>query len=59
MPEAVLAKELELSYAVIAIVANRAAGRSPGEITMKDIQETLGKGIHQGAKILDSLFSME
>jgi len=59
MPEAVLAKELELCYAAIAIVANRAAGRSPGEITMKDIQETLDKGIHQGAKILDSLFSME
>ncbi len=57
MPEAVLAKELELCYAAIAIVANRAAGRTPGEITMNDIQETLSKGIHQGTRILDALFS--
>jgi 5'-deoxy-5'-methylthioadenosine phosphorylase len=59
MPEAVLAKELGLCYSTIAVVANRAAGRGSGEITMKDIQETLEKGIQQGAKILEALFSME
>lgn len=59
MPEAVLARELELCYASIAVVANRAAGRSLSEITMKDIQQTLQKGMQQGVRVLESLLSQK
>jgi 5'-methylthioadenosine phosphorylase/5'-methylthioinosine phosphorylase len=46
MPEAALARELELNYATIAVVANWAAGKSEGEITMADIHRHLEKGIN-------------
>ena len=45
MPEAALARELELNYATCAVVANAAAGRGVGVITMNDIQENLQKGM--------------
>jgi 5'-methylthioinosine phosphorylase len=40
MPEAILARELNLPYASLAVVANRAAGLS-GRIEMSDVRETL------------------
>lgn len=47
MPETVLARELEVCYACIAIVANYAAGKSPGIITMEDIGHNLSRGMQQ------------
>jgi len=45
MPEAALARELGLRYAACAVVANRAAGKAPGEITMADIERNLLDGM--------------
>jgi 5'-methylthioinosine phosphorylase len=52
MPEASLARELELSYATCAVSANWAAGRGDSEITMDNIQETLTLGMQSVARIL-------
>lgn len=45
MPEASLARELGLCYASCSVVANRAAGRSTGAITMADIHACLDEGM--------------
>lgn len=45
MPEAALARELNLCYAAVAIIANKAAGRGPAELTIEDIQACLEKGV--------------
>lgn len=45
MPEAALAKELGMQYAAIGVVANWAAGKSEGEITMTEIEQNLHKGM--------------
>lgn len=45
MPEAVLARELALPYACLALVVNPAAGRSAGIITMEEIDAALVEGI--------------
>lgn len=55
MPEAVLASELDMCYASIAVVANKAAGRGDGEITMNDIQANLKGGMEKIRKIIESL----
>lgn len=55
MPEAALAREAGLCYACIAIVANRAAGRGEGEITLDDIEANLRVSIEQVKKILQTL----
>ncbi len=52
MPEAALAKELELDYAAISVVANWAAGKTEGEITMEEIERHLHKGMANTAEIL-------
>jgi len=45
MPEAALAKELEICYATFAVVANLAAGRGEEELTMEMIQSHLSEGM--------------
>ena len=45
MPEAGLAKELEMDYAAISVIANWAAGKTEGEITMADIEHNLHAGM--------------
>ncbi|MGP0174016.1 S-methyl-5'-thioinosine phosphorylase [Pseudomonas sp. NCHU5208] len=45
MPEAALARELELPYACLALVVNPAAGKAPGLITMADIERVLEQGM--------------
>ena len=45
MPEACLARELELDYACFAVVANWAAGKQAGEITMDEIHAHLDVGM--------------
>lgn len=55
MPEAALARELELCYASCSVVANRAAGRGDGEITITEIEENLVSGTQQVEKLLGVL----
>ena len=55
MPEAALARELELCYASCSVVANRAAGRGDGEITIAEIEENLAVGMLQVEKLLGVL----
>lgn len=45
MPEAGLARELDMRYAHCAVVANWAAGRSPGPISMTEIEANLAGGM--------------
>lgn len=52
MPEAALARELDICYACIAVVANQAAGRSEEEITMDMITRNLNTGIDTVRKVL-------
>lgn len=53
MPEACLARELELEYACLSLVVNMAAGRSEGIITMDDIQRALDNGMSKVRSILN------
>ncbi|RJG13698.1 S-methyl-5'-thioinosine phosphorylase [Pseudomonas cavernicola] len=52
MPEAVLARELELPYACLALVVNPAAGKSTGIITMAEIEQALAEGIDKVKAVL-------
>jgi 5'-methylthioinosine phosphorylase len=45
MPEAALARELELDYACLALVVNPAAGKSTSVITMVEIEQALRNGM--------------
>ena len=45
MPEAALARQLELEYACLALVVNPAAGKSAAVITMAEIEQALHDGI--------------
>ncbi|MBB3101744.1 S-methyl-5'-thioinosine phosphorylase [Azomonas macrocytogenes] len=52
MPEAALARELELPYACLALVVNPAAGKATGVITMAEIEAALAEGIGKARKVL-------
>ncbi len=52
MPEAALARELELDYASCSVIANPAAGRGEGEITMADIEACLALGMQRVKSLL-------
>ena len=54
MPEAALARELELDYASISVVVNWAAGKSEGKITMKVIKKNLNSGVEQACQLLEA-----
>lgn len=58
MPETALARELELCYASIAVVANMAAGRGDGEITMSEIERHLSSGMENVKKLIRHTVSM-
>ena len=58
MPETALAREQELCYATCAVVANPAAGRGKGEITMKDIEAQLETGMIKVGKLLQELVKL-
>jgi len=45
MPEAALARELELPYASLALSVNWGAGLVPGEITLNDIRAVVAQGM--------------
>ncbi len=55
MPEAALARELELCYACCAVVANMAAGRGAGEITMEEIEHHLLDGMAKVRQLLEEV----
>lgn len=55
MPEAALARELGLCYATCAVVANWAAGRGEGEISMAEIQANLTDGMAKVKQLLIAL----
>ncbi len=52
MPEAALAKELDLAYANISVVANWGAGIVTGEITMAEIERNLDTGMKKAIALL-------
>ncbi len=52
MPEAALARELEMDYVSIAVIANWAAGYHPGEISMEQIQAALQQGMGRVEQLL-------
>ncbi len=58
MPEAALARELNLCYATCAIVANRAAGRAPGPLRMDAIATTLTTGMKSVRRLLEVVVPM-
>lgn len=58
MPETALARELELCYAACAVVANMAAGRGEGEITLQEIEQNLVNGMGKVGQLLEALVSM-
>jgi len=55
MPEAALARELSLCYASCAVVANWAAGKAEGEITMTEIETNLKGGMADLGRVLVTL----
>ena len=52
MPEASIARELGLCYAVIAVSVNHAAGRADGPIEMQEIEANLGAGMGKVRAVL-------
>ena len=52
MPEAALARELEWRYATCAVVANWAAGKTAGVITLAEIEQTMRNGLDQVRQLL-------
>jgi 5'-deoxy-5'-methylthioadenosine phosphorylase len=55
MPEAALARELELCYGCIAVVANMAAGRGDEAITMEMIERHLSTGMADVRALLEHI----
>ncbi len=58
MPEASLAKELKIDYAALSVVANWAAGKAEGEITMADIEHNLEAGMANVTHLLKTFISL-
>lgn len=57
MPEASLAREMNLCYASCAVVANWAAGKSEGAILMSEIEKNLVTGMEQVKLLVTRLLS--
>jgi 5'-methylthioinosine phosphorylase len=57
MPEAALARELKLCYATCAVVANMAAGRGDGKITLKEIEKNLEEGMGKVGQLLEAVMA--
>ena len=53
MPEAILARELDLDYVMIAVVSNAAAGRSGVEISVDEITNKLQLGMDKTRDLLE------
>ena len=60
MPEASLARELEMNYATLSLVVNWAAGKGGGElISMDEIKQFIAKGNEVCEKIINEVISVE
>ncbi len=59
LPEAALARELGMEYATLAVVANWAAGKVAGEITMADIEQNLHVGMAQALVLLSGAIAAD
>ena len=57
MPEAALARELNIRYASVCLSVNPAAGKSDEEITMADIQVVVDQGMKQVTSLLSASVS--
>lgn len=57
MPEAALARELQLSYACLALVANWAPGKSAGTISMEEIHLHLARVTEHAGRLLQQFLS--
>ena len=55
MPEASLAREQDICYASCCVVANRAAGKSAGEISMQQIEAVLEQAMEQVRLLLSAV----
>ena len=53
MPEAALARELDIRYATIAVVVNRAAGKEAKVISLKEIEANLERGMEKVRALLE------
>jgi len=58
MPEAVLARELDLSYATCAVIANKAAGRGAGPISMEEIETHIQNGLQSVRLMLEKVIEL-
>jgi len=58
MPEAALAKELGIDYATIAVIANWAAGKGAGEISMAELEQHLQMGMIKVIKLLSAFIDL-
>jgi 5'-methylthioadenosine phosphorylase/5'-methylthioinosine phosphorylase len=58
MPEAALARELSIDYTAIAVIANWAAGKVEGEITMAEIERNLCIGMANTAVLLKTVVDL-
>ncbi len=58
MPEAALARELELRYAHCCVCTNAAAGRGEGEISMASLEVNLKTGMKSVRKVLERLLAL-
>lgn len=54
MPEVVLARELNIAYATIAVIANYAAGLTTGVLTMEAMMETTETAMQQVHRVLEA-----
>ncbi len=59
MPEAALAREEALCYACCALVVNPAAGRGPGEIRLRDMEQCLEQGMERVRQVLGRLVAAQ
>lgn len=60
MPEAALARELGLSYAICCVVVNRAAGRSPGGLSIhSEIAASLDSGMAVVWRLVEGLLATD
>lgn len=53
MPEASLAREMDVCYAALAVSANPAAGKVEGEITLPEVERNIEKGMKKVRTLLE------
>ncbi len=59
MPEAALARELDIAYANCSVIANRAAGRGSGSLSMEAILSALESGMIELRRLIEAFFAGE